>query len=189
MFIDERLITVDDFWSLITQPEYADRKFELINGVIVEAMSPGLEHGIIMFRLGSKLTFFVDSRDLGVVAGEVDHYLRSDRYNTRRPDIEFISKERLARIQDKSQPVPLMPDLVVEVKSPGNTYEELRQKAAYYLQSGVRIVWLIYPEKRSIIVYKSDTPLFVTLGINDMLDGGDVLPGFVLPLKEIFVNI
>ncbi len=135
----EQLYTVEQFWDFIEQPENADRKFELVNGVIVEEMSPGFEHGKFSLRIGSPMMIFVEANDLGSVAVEVDHYLPPDKFNTRRPDVEFISKERLA-LFDPIQYVPLMPDLAVEVKSPSNTPEELRQKAAYYLQNGARMV-------------------------------------------------
>lgn len=182
---DERLYTVDEFWALIEQPEHADRKFELINGVIVEDMSPGFEHGKCSLRIASPMMIFVDDNDLGSVAVEVDHYLPPDKFNTRRPDVEFISKERLA-LFDPTAYVPLMPDLAVEVKSPSNTPEELRQKAAYYLQNGARMVWLVFPQEQMVVVYTLTNPAGTTYRMGDTLDGGEVLPGFKLALTAIF---
>jgi Uma2 family endonuclease len=184
-WVEERLYTVDEFWAFIEQPENADRKFELINGVIVEDMSPGLEHGQCTLRIGSPMMIFVDQHDLGTVAVEVDHYMPPDKFNTRRPDVEFISKARLGTF-DPTGYVPLMPDLAVEVKSPGNTPGELRQKAAYYLQNGVRLVWLVFPETQTVYVYTPANPAGKKYGIDDTLDGGDVLPGFTLALRDIF---
>jgi Uma2 family endonuclease len=181
----EQLYTVEKFWEFIEQPENADRKFELVNGVIVEEMSPGFEHGKFALRIGSPMMIFADAHDLGSVAVEVDHYVPPDKFNTRRPDVEFISKERLA-LFDPTQYVPVMPDLAVEVKSPSNTPEELRQKAAYYLQNGARMVWLVFPEEQLVVSYTVDNPGGQQFGIADTLDGGDVLPGFQLPVKAIF---
>jgi len=181
----ERLYTVEEFWDFLELPENQDRKFELINGVIVEDMSPGFEHGKCSLRIGSPMMIFADEHDLGEVAVEVDHYLPPDKFNTRRPDVEFISKARLGTF-DPTQYVPLMPDLAVEVKSPSNTPEELRQKAAYSLQNGVRMVWLVFPDLQAVFVYTPDNPAGKKLGIDDTLDGGDVLPGFMLALKDIF---
>jgi Uma2 family endonuclease len=181
----EQLYTVDQFWAFIEQPENADRKFELINGVIVEEMSPGFEHGKFSLRIGSPMMIFVEANDLGSVAVEVDHYLPPDKFNTRRPDVEFISKERLA-LFDPSGYVPLMPDLAIEVKSPSNTPEELRQKAAYYLQNGAIMVWLVFPTEQIVMVYTVDNPAGKKFDKDDTLDGGSVLPGFKLPLKDIF---
>ena len=181
----EQLYTVDKFWAFIEQPENADRKFELVNGVIVEDRSGVFEHGVSRLTIGSQLHIFVRQHDLGEVAVEVDHYLPPDKFNTRRPDVEFISKERLA-LFDPSQYVPLMPDLAIEVKSPGNTPEELRQKAGYYLQNGSLMVWLVFPTEQIVMVYTLENPAGKKFGKDDTLDGGDVLPGFKLPLKDIF---
>lgn len=181
----ERLYTVEEFWAFLEQPENADRKFELINGVIVEDMSPGFAHGKFTLRIGSPMMVFADQHDLGEVAVEVDHYLPPDKFNTRRPDVEFISKVRLMAF-DPSEYVPLMPDLAVEVKSPSNTPDELRQKAAYYLQNGTRMVWLVFPDIQTVFVYTVDNPAGKKFGLDDTLDGGDVLPGFTLAVAAIF---
>jgi Uma2 family endonuclease len=181
----ERLYTVEEFWEFLEQPENKNRKFELMNGVIVEYMSPGFAHGVIVLDIGAFVRVFVRQNDLGEVAVEVDHYLPPDKFNTRRPDVEFISKVRLAAF-DPSEYVPLMPDLAVEVKSPSNTPDELRQKAAYYLQNGARMVWLVFPDIQTVFVYTVDNPAGNKFGIEDILDGGDVLPGFTLPVATIF---
>jgi Uma2 family endonuclease len=183
--VGEQLYTVDEFWDFLALPENANRKFELIYGVIVEEMSPSFEHGEMVLDIGSFVRAFVKEHDLGRVAVEVDHYNPPDKFNTRRPDIEFISKERLAQF-DPTGFVPLMPDLAIEVKSPTNTPEELRQKAAYYLQNGARMVWLFNPETQTVMAHTQENPAGKKFGIDDTLDGGDVLPGFRLALKDIF---
>lgn len=78
-----------------------------------------------------------------------------------------------------------MPDIAVEVKSPSKTNIGLRNKAAYYIEQGSRMVWLIYPAKQLVEVYRPDRDLEI-LTMNDVLDGADVLPGFSLPVKDIF---
>ena len=186
---EERLITVAEFLSLAARPENEDRKLELINGVIVEEMSPGFLHGKRNQLLSSYLVPFVYEHDLGEISSEVDHYTDDDDFNSRRPDLEFISKERLKQIDNEDKPVSFMPDLAIEVKSPGNTYEELRQKAAYYLQNGCRMVWLLYPEKEQIAAHTLDAngkPQVKTYNKQDTLEGGNILPGFTLPLTLIF---
>lgn len=77
-----------------------------------------------------------------------------------------------------------MPDLAVEVQSPSNTLKGMQEKAAYYLLNGTRMVWLVYTEKQLIEVLTPHDRQLLT--INDSLSGGDVLPGFMLPLKTIF---
>jgi Uma2 family endonuclease len=156
-----------------------------VYGVIIENRSAAFEQGVLRLAIGSQLHSFVRQNNLGEVAVEVDHYLPSDKFNTRRPDVEFISKERLA-LFDPSDYVLLMPDLAVEVKSPSNTPEELRQKAAYYLQNGALMVRLVFPAEQIVMVYTTDNPGGKKFGKDDTLDGGHVLPGFKLPLKDIF---
>jgi Uma2 family endonuclease len=181
----ERLYTVEEFWEFLEQPDNKDHKFELIYGVIVAHKPSGFAHGIVRLNIGSPMMIFADQHYLGEVAVEVDHYLPPDKFNTRRPDVEFISKARLAAF-DTSGYVPLMPDLAVEVKSPSNTPDELRQKAAYYLQNGARMVWLVFPDIQTVFVYTMDNPAGKKFGIDDTLDGGDVLPGFTLSVATIF---
>ncbi len=81
--------------------------------------------------------------------------------------------------------VPRFPDLAVEVKSPGDSYRQMREKAAYYLANGTKLVWLVYPEKRLVEVYRADGDIQILTG-DDTLDGGDVLPGFSMTVSDIF---
>lgn len=115
---------------------------------------------------------------------EVRHRLPNDRLNSRMPDIPFSTAKRpLVR----EGGVPAMPDLAVEIKSPTDTVRQLREKAAYYLEHGVRLVWLIYPAHRVVEVYQPDADLeFLTM--SDTLTVGDVLPGFAMPVAEIFAD-
>jgi Uma2 family endonuclease len=80
-----------------------------------------------------------------------------------------------------------MPDLAVEIKSPDDTVKELREKAAYYLANGARLVWLIYPAKHMVEVYTPDGDVEILVE-GDLLTGGDVLPGFSLPVAEVFAD-
>jgi len=181
MVIQNRLYTVDEFEAFLALPENKERRFELINGEIVEKV-PSEEHGIIVLRIGSKLLIFVDLHNLGRVAVEVRHRIPGDDHNARLPDISYRRDTSVPVVRQGS--VPVMPDLAVEVKSPDDSYRELRDKADYYLTNGLRMVWLVYPEKRLVEVLTPDDVDILT--IDDTLDGGDVLPGFSLPVKEIF---
>ena len=78
-----------------------------------------------------------------------------------------------------------MPDVAVEIKSPDDTINEMRDTAAYYLANGSRLVWLVYPNYRLIEVYRPDTDVEI-LGEEEILTGGDVLPGFELSVREVF---
>lgn len=183
MATQEKLYTVDDLWVQEHLPAYAGQRLELINGKIV-AMSPGQEHGIIVLNLGSEMRVFVKAGDLGVVAVEVGHYDPEDPHNVRLPDISFVKKSRVQQVEKGY--VPYMPDLAVEVKSPGNTFEGQKEKAYYYLNHGVKLVWVIYPNSQTVEVYTDPEQEPVMLTSDDLLDGGDVLVGFSIVVKEIF---
>jgi len=183
MTIQERLYTVQEFEAFIAQPENSDRLFELIDGEIVEKM-PTEEHSLIIGNIYMPLRMFADPRDLGRAAFEVRRKMSDDNHNARLPDVEFTVKARLLPVVKKGA-VPQMPDLAVEVKSPDDSFVKMREKANYYLNNGAKIVWLVFPDRQQIEVH-TDYAAVRTLGINDELDGGDVLPGFKLALREIF---
>ena len=105
------------------------------------------------------------------------------------PDVAFVSNERLASHLGRREAVPLLaPDLAVEVLSESNTPEEMAIKRQEYFGSGARLVWQIDPDTRTARVYTApDT--FTALTAADALDGGTVLPGFTLPLAELFAEL
>src|SRR5262245_20153235 len=144
----ERLYTVTEFEQLLNQPENRDRLFELINGEIVEKM-PTEEHGEITLIIGGALRTFVIPRKLGRVGAEVRHKMPADDANSRFPDVSFTAGNR-PRVTEGS--VPQMPDLAVEIKSPTDSLKALREKADYYMLHGTRMVWIVEPVKRFVIV-------------------------------------
>jgi Uma2 family endonuclease len=189
MQVEKKLYTVEEFLDFLTQPENEQRHLELIDGAIVE-VSPKLEHGLVTSVVHGEIYIYLKANPIGRVMEEVDHYLPDDPRNTRRPDVSFISSARLALLE-RGENVPLMPDLAVEVKCPSNAVRGetgLRQKAEYYLRNGSRLVWLFYAPSRTVDVCTLDADgnlLVTTLGVEETLDGGDVLPGFRLALKDV----
>lgn len=182
MALGQKQYTITEFEEYIAQPENADRRFELINGEVVEKL-PTEEHSLIVGNLYLALRNFVDPRDLGRVAFEVRRRMPGDDSNARLPDAEFTSKARLQPIVKKGA-VSQMPDLAIEVKSPTDSLDSLRAKAHYYLANGSRMVWLVITEKRKMEVYTLDG--VKVLSETDTIDGGDVLPGFTLLVADIF---
>ncbi|PJF38861.1 MAG: hypothetical protein CUN54_09935, partial [Phototrophicales bacterium] len=146
MSTQERLSTIDEYERLIALPENRERRFELINGVMVE-MSPSELHGLIAVVLSSPLHHFVRQHNLGRVGVEVRYQMPGDEHNAVIPDVSFMSKERALPITDKGG-VPQMPDLAIEIKSPDDSITGLREKAQYYLRNGARMVWLVFPKQR-----------------------------------------
>jgi Uma2 family endonuclease len=164
-----------------------NRLFELVDGILVEKVTGFLESAVAM-GLGARIGNYLDTNDLGFVAG-ADGTLRLMPKLVRIPDVSFISWEQLPSHEYPSEPIPtLYPDLAVEVLSEGNTEEEMQRKLRDYFLAGTRLVWFVDPEARVVDVYTSpDEPL--TLKEGDILDGGDVLPGFALPLKDLFARV
>ncbi len=182
MAVQKQLVTIEDFEQFIALPENSDRLFELIDGEIVEKMSTE-EHGIIAAKIVAEFVFYLKTNPIGRAGVEVRHRISEDRRNDLIPDVSFISSERALAVTKKGA-VPLMPDLVVEIKSPDDSPLKMREKALYYLKNGSRMVILTFPDRRQLEVHTEES--VITLGIDDTLDGGDVLPGFTLPVKDIF---
>lgn len=183
MVIDTKHFTIADFEEFINHTENSDRQFELIHGEIVEKV-PTEEHSMYVANIYDALRDFVKPRSLGRVLFEVRRQIPGDEHNARLPNVEFTSTSRLLPVTWQGA-VPQMPDLAVEVKSPSDTYVKLREKAVYYLQNGAQMVWLVFPDKQVIEVYTHDAPVKV-LGTDDILDGGDVLTGFRIAVRDIF---
>src|SRR5258705_2073143 len=168
----ERLYSTSEFEEFIARPQNRERLFELIHGEIVEKM-PTEEHGAIVLAIGVALRTFVIQHKLGRVGVEVHHQLPDDTANSRLPDVSFIPGERPSV---KEGSVPQMPALVVEIKSPDDSLKGLREKAQYYMLHGTRLVWIVDPAKRLVVVLSPDDEEILLE--NEMLDGDSVLPGF-----------
>jgi Uma2 family endonuclease len=182
---EKQRLTVRDLREIAQLPENVDKRLELRNGVIYE-LSPSFLPSIIAAAILQFLRSFVVGHDLGYVTGADGGYILSED-NVFIPDVAFISKTRLTELPEREVTGP--PDLAVEVKSPTDTFKSLQTKAVEYLAFGTRMVWVVYPERKTVEVY---TPVgegnlnVETLDIDDTLDGGDVLPGFKLAVRDIF---
>jgi Uma2 family endonuclease len=157
---------------------------ELVEGVLVEKTVGYRESQLAVF-LGGLLNAFVIPRSLGLVTGP-DGTVRLAAGLVRMPDVAFTSWDRLPGRRPPKAPIPrLAPNLAVEVLSTGNTPGEMAAKRRDYFAAGVELVWEIDPRRRTVKVFTSATDA-TTLRRNDTLDGGSVLPGFVLPVQQLF---
>ncbi len=167
--------------------DHENRLYELVDGILVEKIM-GLKESALAADLGGWVTPFVRQRDLGITAG-ADGTLRLMPKLVRIPDLSFISWDKLPTHEYPSEPIPdLYPDLAVEVLSKGNTEEEMERKLKEYFLAGTRLVWIVDPKARNVRVYTSPDEVTV-LREADTLTGGDVLPGFALPLKQLFARV
>ena len=159
------------------------RLCELVDGVLVEK-TVGVYESYLAMEIGSILREFVKRNGLGFVVGS-DGMMRLAPGLVRIPDVSFVSWSRLPGRRVPRVPIAdLAPDLAVEVISPSNTAREMERKLQDFLAAGARLVWYVHPEPQEVHVYTGESHEVLT--IDQELSGGDVLPGFALPLRQLF---
>ena len=180
MTTTRKLVTADE---LLLMPR-EDKRYELVRGALIEKMPTGDPHRIVVSRIDRALGNYAEANDYGESgAGEPGYRLERDPDTVRAPDVVWIAP---GRIPAGTLGYPeLAPDLAVEVKSPGNSNREMAAKAGMWLSYGSREVWVADPERVAITVYRPNAAP-VTLGEDDVLDGGDLLPGFSVPVWQLF---
>ena len=160
--------------------------WELIDGELVEMTPAGFESSSLGHRIGRIVGNFVDAHRLGRMSGADGGYvLFPDRDTIRIPDVAFVREERLPPAEERTRFLRLAPDLAVEVLSPSDSASEVVIKLEMYREAAVPLIWLVDPEKATITVIAAGQPGEV-LKRGDMLDGGDVLPGFRVSVADIF---
>jgi Uma2 family endonuclease len=172
-------VTIDEFAEMPLQGIW-----ELVDGEPIELTPAAGRSGWISANVVALLANHVRSGRLGwAFSAETGFVLFNDRQTVRSPDAAVVLRDRLAELPDGF--VPLAPDLAVEVLSPSDRMADALAKAAMYLQAGTQLVWLVNPSTRTVVVFQSETdPVLLSEG--DTLDAGDVLPGFSVPVADIF---
>jgi Uma2 family endonuclease len=173
-------MSVEAFEKIAALPENADKRLEYIGGEIVEVVSNS-DSSEIGLKIGAEIMLYLKTNDLGRATGSDGGYRVSGEDYI--PDVGFISKARQPK-RPHTAWNSLAPDLAVEVVSPSDREPEITVKVANYLAAGT-LVWYFYPTEQKVHVYEPGKPV-KTLTINDTLDGGQVLPGFKVALKDIF---
>jgi len=165
----------------------AKRFCELLDGVLVEKVM-GFSESRLASLLIIYLGAFVQRGKLGIVAGE-GSMTRLFPGRLRIPDVAFVSRERFSRRKKRHETIlEFAPDLVVEILSKSNTRREMEQKLRDYFYGGTRLVWYIDPKKRIVRAYTGPGEMTI-LTEDQTLDGGDVVPGFALPLRDLFAEL
>ncbi len=160
---------------------------ELVEGKIIMLSPTGSRHGSVEGNFYDALRAFVRPRQLGFVkVGEVGIYTHRNPDTVRAADVLFISKERAAKLGSSGY-LDIAPDLVVEVMSPDDRWIDVTQKLREYFGAGVRLVWMAEPATRTVYAYRSLTDVR-EFGANETLSGDEVLPGFGVPVTELFVD-
>lgn len=175
----EPIDQLSDAW----EPDYL---YEVVDGRFVEK-AVGVYEVWLAKLFDRALDRYLEARRTGRAITEMIFDLRPLVNRERRPDVAFVSYERWARDRrpPRARSWAVIPDLAVEIVSPTNTAREIAEKLEEYFLVGVRQVWVVYPDQTKVYVYTSTTSVRI-LTPADELDGGDVLPGFRLPLREVF---
>ena len=184
---DVRREFIDGEWvpkHPLTPPEETERKgHEWIDGQWVEKPM-STESGIVEINLGTALNVFVRASNLGVVISSAGRYkLFADQNRIREPDLSFIRRER-----KYTRVMTFPPDLAVEVISPSDVAENVETKLDEYLRAGVRLIWFVYVPTRNVWAYRPDGTARLYRAA-DTLQGEDVLPGFTMPVAEVFLEV
>jgi Uma2 family endonuclease len=183
MVAHSKTMTAEEFDAFTLLPENAERLFEFIGGEIVEVPSNPYSS-----ELASNISFYLklflrDKNIPGHVTGEGGGYrVSGERYA---PDVAYVAKARQDQLAREGYN-PIAPDLAVEVASPTDSEKQRRIKIANYLAAGT-LVWMVFPDEKLVEVYAPGQPAKV-LDVNGVMDGGNVLPGFQLAVKDIFAE-
>ena len=176
--------TLDD---LIETQRTDDRLCELVDGTLVEKPMGWQESLLAMVLVGS-LGGFLESHPLGVITGP-DGVTQLFEKIARAADVAFFCWGRMPDGKLPTHPVPeLVPDFVVEVLGISNTRGEMARKRREYFQAGVRLVWMVDPQSRTVAVY-TDPESFSVASEEDIIDGRDVLPGWTVDLGSLFAKL
>ena len=179
-----RLMTADE---LLVMERVPGKRYELIRGVLVEKEVPtGHPHGITVGRTAGSMFRYSEDNDYGeVITGEPGYHLERNPDTVRAPDVAWFAP---GRVPPGTVGFPeLTPDLCVEVASPSNSRADrlLSDKARMWLDFGAREVWVLNPEDTTVSRYRpGQAP--VVLGEDDVLDGEELLPGFSVPVWQLF---
>ncbi len=160
---------------------------ELVDGRIVPMSPTSKQHGVLESRLDRSLGAFVEARRLGeTFVGEVGIYIQRNPDRIRAADFVFVSKERLASNPAEGF-LQVAPELVVEILSPTDRWDQVRQKIEEYFSIGVERVWIVEPEKRDVLVYRSSLEA-TAVREGDIVAGEGALEGFTLAVGELFAE-
>jgi Uma2 family endonuclease len=178
----EAWVTAD---QLLEMPDDGLRR-ELVRGEVRVMTPAGSQHGRLAAQIVARLSAHVAEHGLGTVyAAETGFKLSSDPDTVRAPDAAFVARERVEAVGDIVEYWPGAPDLAVEVLSPSDRYYDVEEKVLEWLEAGCHMVIVINPRRRAATIYRSQTDVQLLTG-NDAIDGGDVVPGWRLPLRELF---
>ncbi|MCU0542835.1 MAG: Uma2 family endonuclease [Oscillatoriaceae cyanobacterium Prado104] len=182
---DKKIWTDAEFMAL----DRDGHRYELVNGELIDMGNSGAKHGYICSILMILLGGYVRLQNLGAMFDSSTAF-KMKSGNKRSPDISFMAKERLQGLDEMPDGfLEGAPDLAVEILSPSNTVEEIDSKLVEYFENGAHLVWVIQPKQKYILVYRSAEEPDRLLKSVDSLDGEEIVPGFTLPVADLFQKL
>lgn len=183
MTTTERLMTADE---LLRRPDDGFR-YALVDGELRRMSPASYQHGRLAMNIASSLAHYVQQHRLGtVVAAETGFLVARNPDTVLAPDAAFVRRERVEAVGDGVGYWPGAPDLAVEIVSRHDLYTEVEEKVGAWLAAGTRLVIVVNPRQRRVTVYRSLHDIAI-LTEDDTLDGGEVVPGWRMPVRELFV--
>jgi Uma2 family endonuclease len=174
---------------------YEEQPFEFINGEIREMFPVKFGHSQVAKRIYDALSIYMNQTKRGVVYFETV-FITEDKSDWVKsslvPDVSYYEQSRIDQYMIDTpnfaeKPLILVPDLAVEVVSPRDSYSEVSEKIETYIDYGVRLLWIVDPQRKTVTVYEGSTTS-QTLHLADTVSGSSVLPGFKMSVKDIFVG-
>ena len=178
----EGTFTIEEFRRLPLE----GRRWELLDGKVVQVEPHALETSAITAVVLGAVVNYVRTSDLGLVLDPGCGYRCWPGHVTVRvTDGSFTRHETIPADRDRRDFPHWAPDLIVEVFSPFERAATMIERVAMFLQAGTQLVWIVDPAHQTVTVFTQRAALW-TIGASEMLEGGDVLPGFSVPVAEIF---
>ena len=180
MTTQKTLLTAEEFYLFCCQN---DGWYELVEGEVVELAPPNDEHGETAGHIVTAFNNYSRPRGIGRARVETGYTLRTGPDTVRGPDVSFVFHPR---VEGRGSGFPVgAPDIAVEVVSPSDTAGEIARKVAEYLTAGSQRVWVVHPAGRRVVIHRADGTV-LSYGEGDVITDEELLPGFSLPLSEIF---
>jgi Uma2 family endonuclease len=182
MTVEQKLMMADELLCMLDD----GMRHELVRGELRTMPPSGWGHSKDSSKLDRSLGNYVEAHGLGVVGTNKPGFrLETDPDTVRAPDVAFVSAARLAIADPERGYYPGAPDLAIEVISPNDLYTEVDEKVAEWLEHGTRLVFVVNPRRRTVAVHRPGRDVRI-LGVDDALDGEDVVPGWTLAVRDLF---
>lgn len=170
------------FEYFVALPENQQSHLEYIDAQMIESVADEISAHLASL-LSAFLTTHITQHDLGYTVSSAGFRLGKDDLI---PNCAFIAKATREKPIGETW-ITVVPDLVLEVKSPADSFSGLLNKVAHYLVAGVKQVWVVLPDKRRLDVYTQNA--HHSFAVGDTVTGGDVLPSFTLNLADLFAKL